>query len=97
MTDAHPIRTVHVRVEGRVQGVYYRAWTEENARELGLSGWVRNTRGGMVEAVFSGDPAAVAAMLLRCEEGPRDALVTSVTVISEGGSVADGFSIRRTG
>lgn len=97
MADAHPIRTVHVLIEGRVQGVYYRAWTEQNARDLGLSGWVRNTRGGAVEATFSGDPAAVEAMLRRCEDGPRDAVVTNVTVTAEGGSVPDGFSVRPTG
>jgi acylphosphatase len=97
MTGAHPIRTVHVLIEGRVQGVYYRAWTEQTARELGLHGWVKNRRGGAVEAVFSGDPVAVDTMLRRCEEGPPDALVASVTVIAEGGSVPDGFSVRPTG
>ncbi len=96
MTDTRPIRTVHVLIEGRVQGVYYRAWTQQIARELGLHGWVQNRRDGAVEAVFSGDPVSVDRMLRRCEEGPPDALVTNVTVISEGGSVPDGFSIRRT-
>jgi acylphosphatase len=97
MTDTHPFRTVHVLIEGRVQGVYYRAWTQQSARELGLSGWVQNRRDGAVEAVFSGDPVCVDTMLRRCEDGPPDALVTNVTVISEGGSVPDGFSVRRTG
>ena len=96
MTDAQPMRTVHVRIEGRVQGVYFRAWTAENARALGLSGWVQNCRGAAVEAVFSGDPGAVATMLRRCEDGPRDAIVANVTVMSEGGAIPDGFSIRRS-
>jgi len=97
MTDPATARTVHVRIEGRVQGVYYRAWTEQAARELGLHGWVRNRRDGAVEAVFSGDPAAVDIMLRRCGEGPPDAQVRAVTVISEGGSVPDGFSVHSTG
>mgnify|MGYP001085032248 FL=1 len=47
-------KTVTVRIEGRVQGVYYRAWTDQTARRLDLDGWVRNRRDGSVEAVFSG-------------------------------------------
>lgn len=96
MSSAPPIRTVHVLIEGRVQGVYYRAWTQQAARELGLSGWVQNRPDGAVEAVFSGDPVAVGTMLRRCEDGPPDAQVSAVTLISEGGSVPDGFSVRPT-
>ena len=48
------VRTVRVRIAGRVQGVGYRYWTERVAGELGLTGWVRNRRDGTVEAVFSG-------------------------------------------
>ena len=49
-------KTVTVKIEGRVQGVYYRAWTEQTARALGLDGSVRNASDGSVEAVFSGPP-----------------------------------------
>ena len=48
------VRTVRVRIAGRVQGVGYRYWTERVAGELGLSGWVRNRRDGTVEAVVLG-------------------------------------------
>jgi acylphosphatase len=89
-------RTVTVRIEGRVQGVYYRAWTEQNARALGLDGWVRNARDGSVEAAFSGPADKVADMLKRCERGPPDARVTSVVVTGEGGAVPDGFRVRGT-
>jgi acylphosphatase len=89
-------RTVTVRIEGRVQGVYYRAWTEETARILGLDGTVRNTSDGHVEAVFSGPADSVAEMLRRCADGPKDARVTKVTVIKEGGSVAPGFRVLGT-
>ena len=65
-----PTRTAHIRVEGRVQGVGYRAFVEMHAAALGLSGWVRNRRDGSVEAVLQGPEAAVADMLALCRSGP---------------------------
>jgi len=47
--------SVHVRVSGRVQGVYYRAYTRDRAKSLGINGWVRNIPGGGVEAVLEGE------------------------------------------
>ncbi len=90
------MKTVTVRIEGRVQGVYYRAWTEQSARRLNLDGWVRNRRDGSVEAVFAGPEAQVDEMLRRCAEGPPDAKVTSVTVTDEGGAPPSGFSVLPT-
>jgi len=86
-------RTVTVRIEGRVQGVYYRAWTDQNARALRLDGWVRNANDGSVEAVFSGPPAQVEAMLRRCADGPPAAKVTAVTITDEGGAPPSGFKV----
>jgi acylphosphatase len=51
---------------------------------------------GSVEAVFSGPDAIVADMLRRCAEGPKDARVTKVTVVREGGAVAPGFKVTKT-
>jgi acylphosphatase len=90
-------RTVTVKIEGRVQGVYYRAWTEETARTLGLDGTVCNMADGSVQAVFSGAPETVADMLRRCADGPRDARVTGVRIVQEGGAVAPGFKVLKTG
>jgi acylphosphatase len=90
------MRTVHVRIEGRVQGVGYRYWTEEVAGELALTGWVRNRRDASVEAVFSGAPENVLEMLDRCREGPRAAKVTSVTILEEGGPPPSGFNVLPT-
>jgi len=86
-------RTVTVKIEGRVQGVYYRAWTHDTARSLGLDGWVRNASDGSVEAVFSGPAPAVEEMLKLCADGPRDAKVTAVTVTDEGGAPPPGFKV----
>ena len=71
-------RTLLVRIRGQVQGVGYRAWTEDKARSLGLSGWVRNRRDGSVEAVFSGAPAKVDEMVGYCWQGPMAARVEAV-------------------
>ena len=76
-------RQVHVTISGRVQGVGFRAWTERQARALGLSGWVRNLPNGDVEAVFCGAPDRVAEMLAACRRGPRLAVVTDVHVVGE--------------
>ncbi|MBK5196671.1 MAG: acylphosphatase [Methyloceanibacter sp.] len=91
--DQLTTRTVTVRIEGKVQGVDYRAWTDRTARALGLDGTVRNRDDGSVEAVFCGPAAKVDEMLRLCAEGPPDADVTEVTVTQEGGSVAPGFRV----
>jgi len=92
-TDQQATRTVTVRIEGRVQGVCFRAWTYETAQSLGLDGTVRNMSDGSVEAVFSGPADTVADMLRRCEDGPTDARVTKVAVTAKGGPVAPGFKV----
>lgn len=69
---------VHVIVEGRVQGVGFRAWVVREAKAKGLAGWVRNRADGSVEAVFSGEDQAVRAMVEACGQGPRLAVVRAV-------------------
>jgi acylphosphatase len=91
-----PTRTVTVKIEGRVQGVFYRAWTHETARMLGLEGSVRNMGDGSVEAMFSGPAPVVDDMLRRCKDGPPDARVSKVTIMAEGGAVAPGFKVIAT-
>jgi acylphosphatase len=83
--------TVRVRITGRVQRVWYRGWTVDRARRLGLSGWVRNRRDGSVEAVFSGPEPAVRAAIELCRQGPPAALVREVTEQIETGLVEPGF------
>ncbi|KAI3447565.1 hypothetical protein Pfo_004230 [Paulownia fortunei] len=73
-------KTARVVIKGRVQGVFYRNWTVDNAKELGLKGWVRNRRDGSVEALFSGSPEKVQEMEQRCRRGPPDAMVTGLQV-----------------
>jgi acylphosphatase len=74
---------VHVWIKGRVQGVCFRAYTQEQAEQLGLTGWVRNLPDGRVEAVFEGDEAKVRDMVRWCHSGPSYAHVTEVSVVEE--------------
>lgn len=77
----------HVIVRGRVQGVGYRAFVEEEAHKRGLQGWVRNRRDGSVEAVFGGPAAKVESMTAACRRGPFAAQV--VELDQRDGSEAD--------
>jgi len=71
-------KAVRVRIEGRVQGVWFRAWTTEQATRRNLRGWVRNRRDGSVEALFAGDASAVDDMIAACWQGPPLAHVENV-------------------
>lgn len=68
----------HVYITGRVQGVFFRDSTRQNAERLGLSGWVRNSPDGAVEAVFEGPSEGVREMVRWCGQGPPDACVEDV-------------------
>jgi acylphosphatase len=91
------MRSVHLRITGRVQGVGYRAWAIENARRLGLRGWVRNRADGSVEALVIGADDPVAAMIEACWEGPFAARVTEVAVGEAADDGSEGFRPRPTG
>ncbi|EEF42908.1 uncharacterized protein LOC8284487 isoform X1 [Ricinus communis] len=89
-------KTVRVMIKGRVQGVFYRNWTIENANQLGLKGWVRNRRDGSVEALFSGDSDKVQEMEQRCRHGPPDAMVTGLQVFPCDDDPGTGFHRKPT-
>ncbi|MBT7512062.1 MAG: acylphosphatase [Rhodospirillaceae bacterium] len=74
------LKSVHVIISGRVQGVWFRGWTKKQAHSLNIRGWVRNRRDGTVEAVFAGVPDDVDAMLAKCWKGPPVASVKAVRV-----------------
>ena len=83
-----------VVVEGHVQGVFFRDTMRREARRRGVAGWVRNRSDGAVEAVFEGDPEAVAAMVDFCERGPRGADVAGVETSDEPVEGVSGFDVR---
>lgn len=73
----------HVYMEGRVQGVFYRDWTRKTAKNLGLTGWVRNLKDARVEAIIEGEKSEVKAMVEKCKKGPLGAKVFHLDVIWE--------------
>ena len=73
-------KSLRAVISGRVQGVWFRGWTEREARKRGLAGWVRNLPDGSVEALFSGDPDQVDAMIEACWRGPPAAKVTDIVL-----------------
>jgi acylphosphatase len=83
-----------VTIRGRVQGVGYRAWVEQQARAGDLEGWVRNRRDGSVEALLAGPADVVSEVIARCGRGPSMARVE--TVQDESGN-SDGLHLRYAG
>ncbi len=86
-------KSLHVRISGRVQGVFYRVWTRGTATDLGLSGWVKNNQDGSVDAVFSGATEKVDEMLELCRSGPPESLVNKIEIVAENVSCDAGFEI----
>ena len=88
-------KTVHVIISGRVQGVWFRATTKQEAEKRDIVGWVRNTSDGKVEAVFQGDDHRVDDMIVWCYEGPSLSHVDKVEVSSlENKDQFDTFKVR---
>ncbi len=87
-----PARRLVVR--GRVQGVWYRAWTVKTARTLGLDGWVRNLSDGSVEILASGSEPVLDALVTACRAGPPAARVDDVEVHPAAWSDGVGFAQR---
>jgi acylphosphatase len=80
MGSGNEVKRAHVRVAGRVQGVFFRVETRDRARSLGLVGWVRNAHDGSVEAAFEGPVERVQSMLDWCRRGPSHAEVEDVSI-----------------
>lgn len=70
----------HLFIEGRVQGVFFRACTQGEAQKHALTGWVKNLYDRRVEAVFEGEEQDVQSMIKWCHSGPTHAVVTEVSV-----------------
>lgn len=85
------MQTVRLNITGSVQGVGYRFWATRTAANLRLRGWVRNRSDGSVEALVTGAPDAVAAMVEASRKGPPGARVTGVTAVPDEDDGSVGF------
>lgn len=89
------MQQAHIFVEGRVQGVGFRHFTQVNAEEIGVFGWVKNLPDGRVEAVFAGPMDHIREMVNRCEQGPGASRVDNIDVeVEEADEEYDTFEVR---
>jgi acylphosphatase len=88
------MQQAHIFISGYVQGVSFRYFVKTNASKLGLTGWVRNTEDGGVEAVFSGEKEKIEEMISLCRKGPMLAEVKQVGFESEEPEQFNEFQIR---
>lgn len=87
---------LHVVVKGKVQGVWFRAWTRDVGAQMGLTGWVRNLADGNVEAEAVGERALLEEFLVRLYDGPPLARVHDIaTTWSQGEEASGGFRVVR--
>lgn len=91
---AHHRSARQLRIRGRVQGVWYRASSCQEALRLGLHGWVRNRHDGSVEAHVIGAPAAIEAFIAWARVGPPQAMVEEVQVTEVVAETLSGFEQR---
>lgn len=89
------VKRAHLIIKGRVQGVFYRAFTREVAVSLGLKGWVRNQVDGTVEAILEGRKSDIESAIVQCYKGPSASSVSDIDVSWEGyKGEFDSFNIR---
>jgi acylphosphatase len=88
------VSRVHIFVQGRVQGVFYRSYARNQAARLGLNGWVKNLSDSRVEAVFEGRRDLIEEAILACRKGPPGARVTDIELVWENPADEQGFEIR---
>lgn len=89
------MRTVHLLISGKVQGVFYRSSAQDVAAELSLTGWIRNTEEGCVEATVTGEEMAIHRFIEWCKKGPSRAVVENVAITPKPDQGFNDFKIIR--
>jgi len=93
---SNELKAIHVIISGRVQGVWFRAWTQKAALKLGLTGWVRNRTDGTVEALLCGRSEQLEAMIAKCRKGPTLARVDKISQTPAEPPAESGFNLLPT-
>jgi acylphosphatase len=88
--------TVHLIIQGKVQGVFYRASARDKAEALGITGWVKNTEAGEVEIIATGSQDQLNEFISWCRKGPSKAVVTDVDVHDQEEQPFRRFTIERS-
>jgi len=89
------MRSAQIKVYGLVQGVFFRKYTREKAKELGISGWVRNAVDGTVEIEAEGSSESLDRFITWCHLGPEKAVVNKVTITEQALKNFTSFEIKR--
>jgi len=89
------MKTVHLEISGKVQGVFYRASAQEAAQCYKISGWIKNTHHGKVEALITGEDEDVLKFIEWCKQGPEKARVERVLITETRLQIFEGFEIIR--
>ncbi len=87
--------TIHLIIQGRVQGVFYRASAKKTADTMGITGWVKNTNAGYVEILANGKTGDLEAFINWCKQGPPKALVTNLLVTEKDEETFSKFEVFR--
>lgn len=87
--------SLHLLIKGKVQGVFYRATAKNVAEELGVKGWIKNTKDNIVEATITGTEEQVERFIEWCKKGPARARVSDVIVTKVDDKNFDEFKIAR--
>jgi len=87
--------TVHLLIQGKVQGVFYRTSAKQMADAMGITGWVKNTGEGHVEILAKGDEQIIEEYIKWCKQGPQKAVVTNLAVTKKDDEPLSGFAILR--
>ena len=89
------MKSVHLEISGKVQGVFFRASAEEIARLHKLSGWIRNTRDKKVEALITGADEDIQKFIEWCKHGPDKAVVEDVSITYQALQIFNRFEVIR--
>jgi len=89
------MKTVHLEISGKVQGVFFRAKAKEVAKIHKISGWIRNTDDDKVEALIAGEDEDVEEFITWCKHGPERAKVKNVKITYEELKIFDTFEVMR--